>query len=189
MTPSLPNSIQPPLNVRPLEMPERLLLGPGPSNAHPAVLAAMNRSPVGHLDPAFLQLMDEIQTLLRYVWQTRNEMTLAISGTGTAAMEAAIANAVEPGDVVLVGVKGYFGHRLVDMAERYGADVRVISKPWGEVFSSEELQQAMEQHRPAILALVHAETSTGARQPLETAGELCRDMNCLLLADNVTSLG
>lgn len=177
------------LQLEPLEVPSRLLLGPGPSNAHPAVLQAMNVSPVGHLDPAFLALMDEIQSLLRYVWQTENQLTIAVSGTGTAAMEATIANAVEPGDVVLIGVAGYFGNRLVDMAGRYGADVRTISKPWGQVFSLEELRSALETHRPAILALVHAETSTGARQPLEGVGELCREFGTLLLIDTVTSLG
>jgi alanine-glyoxylate transaminase/serine-glyoxylate transaminase/serine-pyruvate transaminase len=177
------------LQLAPLKIPTRLLLGPGPSNAHPAVLEAMNTSPVGHLDPAFLGLMDEIQSLLRYVWQTDNQLTIAVSGTGSAAMEATIANATEPGDVVLVGVAGYFGNRLVDMAGRYGADVRTITKPWGQVFSLDELRSALETHRPAILALVHAETSTGARQPLEGVGELCREFNCLLLVDTVTSLG
>ena len=175
--------------LNPLEMPHRLLLGPGPSNAHPDVLQAMSTPPVGHLDPAFLALMDEIQTLLRYVWQTENPLTIAVSGTGTAAMEATIANSVEPGDVVLVGVAGYFGNRLVDMAGRYGANVQTITKPWGQVFSLEELRAAMETHRPAILALVNAETSTGARQPLEGVGELCREFDCLLLVDTVTSLG
>ncbi|WP_026103357.1 alanine--glyoxylate aminotransferase family protein [Pseudanabaena sp. PCC 6802] len=175
--------------LAPLIMPNRLLLGPGPSNAHPDVLQAMSKPPVGHLDPAFLTLMDEIQALLRYTWQTENQLTIAVSGTGTAAMEATIANAVEPGDVVLVGVAGYFGNRLVDMAGRYGGDVRVITKPWGQVFRLEELREAMETHRPAILALVHAETSTGARQPLEGVGDLCREFDCLLLVDTVTSLG
>ncbi len=177
------------LQLAPLNLPDRLLLGPGPSNAHPAILQAMDTPPVGHLDPAFLALMDEIQSLLRYVWQTENPMTIAVSGTGSAAMEAAIANAVEPGDVVLTGVMGYFGNRLVDMAGRYGADVRTITKPWGQVFSLEELRTALETHRPGILALVHAETSTGARQPLEGVGELCREFGCLLLIDTVTSLG
>lgn len=177
------------LQLAPLEMPERLLLGPGPSNAHPAVLQAMNTSPVGHLDPAFLGLMDEIQSLLRYVWQTENPLTIAVSGTGTAAMEATIANVTEPGDVVLVGVAGYFGNRLVDMAGRYGADVRTIHKPWGQVFALNEIRTALETHRPTILALVHAETSTGARQPLEGIGDLCREFGCLLLVDTVTSLG
>lgn len=177
------------LQLAPLETPQRLLLGPGPSNAHPAVLQAMNQQPVGHLDPAFLALMDEIQSLLRYVWQTENQLTIAVSGTGSAAMEATIANAVEPGDIVLVGVSGYFGNRLVDMAGRYGADVRTIVKPWGQVFNLDELRTALLTNRPAILALVHAETSTGARQPLAGVGELCREFDCLLLVDTVTSLG
>ncbi|WP_375473261.1 alanine--glyoxylate aminotransferase family protein [uncultured Nostoc sp.] len=177
------------LQLTPLEIPPRLLLGPGPSNAHPTVLQAMNTSPVGHLDPAFLALMDEIQSLLRYVWQTENSLTIAVSGTGTAAMEATIANAVEPGDVVLIGVAGYFGNRLVDMAGRYGADVRTITKPWGKIFNLDELQTALKTHRPAILALVHAETSTGARQPLEGVADLCREFGTLLLVDTVTSLG
>ncbi|MEH1869139.1 MAG: alanine--glyoxylate aminotransferase family protein [Nostoc sp.] len=177
------------LQLTPLEIPSRLLLGPGPSNAHPTVLQAMNTSPVGHLDPAFLALMDEIQSLLRYVWQTENPLTIAVSGTGTAAMEATIANAVEPGDVVLIGVAGYFGNRLVDMAGRYGADVRTITKPWGQVFKLDELKTALETHRPAILALVHAETSTGARQPLEGVADLCNEFGTLLLVDTVTSLG
>lgn len=177
------------LQLAPLDIPNRLLLGPGPSNAHPAVLQAMNTPPVGHLDPAFLGLMDEIQSLLRYAWQTQNQLTIAVSGTGTAAMEATIANSIEPGDVVLIGVAGYFGNRLVDMAGRYGADVRTITKPWGQVFNLNELRTALETHRPAILALVHAETSTGARQPVEGVGDLCREFGCLLLLDTVTSLG
>lgn len=175
--------------LAPLEMPERLLFGPGPANADPTVIAAMNHQPIGHLDPAYLALMDEIQDLLRYTWQTSHPLTYAIAGTGSAAMEATLANVVEPGDVVLVAVKGYFGHRLVDMAQRYGADVRTITKPWGQPFSLEELKTAMETHRPAVLAIVHAETSTGVRQPLEGVGDLCRSMDSLLLVDTVTSLG
>lgn len=177
------------LSLNPLSVPNRLLMGPGPCNAHPTVLEAMKTTPLGHLDPEFLKIMDEIQSLLRYAWQTDNPHTIAVSGTGSAAMEATLANSVEPGDVVLIGVAGYFGNRLVDMAGRYDADVRSISKPWGQVFSLDELKAAMSEHRPAILCLVHAETSTGARQPLEGVGELCREYNCLLLTDNVTSLG
>ncbi len=189
MTLTLPINDSKRLQLPPLQIPTRLLLGPGPSNVHPVVQEAMNAPIVGHLDPAFLALMDEIQTLLRYVWQTDNQWTIAVSGTGSAAMEAAIANATEPSDVVLVGVNGYFGNRLVDMAQRYGADVRTIAKPWGQVFSLDEIRTALDTHRPAILALVHAETSTGARQPLEGVGELCHDRGCLLLVDTVTSLG
>ncbi|WP_414541128.1 alanine--glyoxylate aminotransferase family protein [Nostoc sp. CCY0012] len=189
MTPTISINDSQRLQLKPLEIPSRLLLGPGPSNAHPAVLQAMSTSPVGHLDPAFLELMDEIQSLLRYVWQTENPLTIAVSGTGSAAMEATIANVTEPGDVVLIGVAGYFGNRLVDMAGRYGADVRTMTKPWGQVFSLDELKAAIETHRPTILALVHAETSTGARQPLEGVAEICREFGTLLLVDTVTSLG
>jgi alanine-glyoxylate transaminase / serine-glyoxylate transaminase / serine-pyruvate transaminase len=177
------------LQLDPLTVPNRLLLGSGPCNANPLVLQAMSTNLLGHLDPAFLQIMNEIQSLLRYVWQTDHPHTIAVSGTGTAAMEATIANAVEPDDVMLIGVAGYFGNRLVDMAGRYGADVRTISKPWGENFSLDELRTAMEIHRPNILGLVHAETSTGARQPIEGVGELCREFDCLLILDTVTSLG
>lgn len=177
------------LRLEPLQVPERLLLGPGPSNAEASVVAAMNCQPIGHLDPAYLQMMDEVQELLRYTWQTSNELTYPVPGTGSAAMEATLANVVEPGDRVLVGVMGYFGHRLVDMAGRYGADVRTLHQSWGQVFSLETIRAGLEEHRPAVLALVHAETSTGARQPLEGVGALCREFDCLLIVDTVTSLG
>ncbi len=189
MTSTLPISDRYRVKTPQLNMPPRVLLGPGPANVNPRVLAAMSHPPVGHLDPNFLALMDEIQDLLRYTWQTENELTIAVSGTGSAAMEATLANVVEPEDVVLVGVKGYFGDRLVKMATRYGGDVRKITKTWGEAFTLEEIKQALETHRPKVLALVHAETSTGVRQPLEGVGELCQKYDCLLLADTVTSMG
>jgi alanine-glyoxylate transaminase/serine-glyoxylate transaminase/serine-pyruvate transaminase len=176
-------------SLAPLEVPERLLLGPGPSNADPTVIQAMNRQPIGHLDPAYLAIMDEVQELLRYAWQTDNSMTYPVPGTGSAAMEATLANGVEPGDKVLVAVQGYFGHRLVDMAQRYGADVHTISKPWGEAFTLEELTAALKTYKPAVMAIVHAETSTGVRQPLEGLGAACHAQGCLLIADTVTSLG
>ncbi len=175
--------------VSPLLVPERLLLGPGPSNSHPLVLKALANQPVGHLDPFYIDLMAEVQDLLRHIWQTNNRLTLPMSGTGSAAMEATIANVVEPGDTVLVGIKGYFGNRLADMASRYRANVQTIEKPWGTVFSLEELEEALIKFRPAVLALVHAETSTGVCQPMDGVGELCRKYNCLLLLDTVTSLG
>ncbi len=177
------------LNAPQLDVPPRILLGPGPSNAHPRVLQALGMRQVGHLDPAFINLMNETQTLLRYAWQTDNQLTVPVSGTGSAAMEASLANTIEPGDVVVTGVNGYFGERLCDMAGRYGADVRRLEKAWGEVFSPDELRAALAEHRPAVLALVHAETSTGARQPLEGVAELCREAGTLLLIDSVTSLG
>ena len=173
----------------PLSVSPRLLLGPGPSNAHPRVLKALSTTQVGHLDPEFINIMNENQALLRYAWQTDNQLTIPVSGTGSAAMEATLANLVEPGDSILVGVNGYFGHRMMDMAGRYGAEVHQIDKPWGQAFSLDELRAGMEAHRPAILGLVHAETSTGARQPLEGVAELCREFDCLLLIDTVTSLG
>ncbi|MEJ2751945.1 MAG: alanine--glyoxylate aminotransferase family protein, partial [Chloroflexota bacterium] len=171
-----------------LDMPPRLLLGPGPSNAHPRVLQAIAMRQVGHLDPSFIQVMDDVQDLLRYVWQIKDGFTLAISGTGSAAMEAAIANTVEPGDIVLIGVIGYFGERMVEIARRYGAEVHVIEKPWGEAFTTAELYSAVEKYRPAVLGLVHGETSTGVMQPLEEIGDLCHEFDCLLLVDAVTSL-
>ncbi len=181
--------LAPPASLNPLTVPDRLLLGPGPSNADPCVIAAMNQQPIGHLDTAYLGMMDEVQELLRYTWQTTNPLTYAVAGTGSAAMEATLANAVEPGDRVLVCVKGYFGHRLVDMAQRYGAEVVTIHRPWGEAFSLEELTAALDQHRPAVLAIVHAETSTGVCQPLAGLGAACAAHDCLLLVDTVTSLG
>ncbi len=172
-----------------LDLPPRLLLGPGPSNVSPRVLQALAMNEIGHLDPKFIELMNEIQELLRYVWQTDNKLTIPVSGTGSAAMEATLANSVEPDDIVLIGVNGYFGERLCDMAARYGADVRRIEKPWGEVFTLEEIGDALKAHQPAILGLVHGETSTGAMQPMEGIGKLCREFGTLLLLDTVTSLG
>ena len=177
------------LALAPIATPDRLLLGPGPSNAHPTVLEALARTPIGHLDPLYIELMGEVQELLRYAWQTDNRLTIPMSGTGSAAMEATLANTIEPGEKVLVAVKGYFGLRLADMASRYRAEVVTIEKPWGEAFSLEELEQALLSHRPKILAIVHAETSTGICQPVEGIGDLCRKSDCLLLLDTVTSLG
>lgn len=177
------------LQTAQLDMPPRLLLGPGPSNAHPRVLQAISNRQVGHLDPAFIGVMNDIQEMLRYAWQTSNPFTLPVSGTGSAAMEATLANLIEPGDVVLVGIIGYFGERLVEMASRYGADVRTLETTWGDVFSLDDIRAGLEEHKPTILALVHAETSTGALQPMDGIGDLCREHNSLLLIDTVTSLG
>ncbi len=176
-------------SIGPIDTPDRLLLGPGPSNAHPTVLQALSRTPIGHLDPLYVELMGEVQELLRYAWQTDNRLTLPMSGTGSSAMEATLANTVEPGDTVLVAVKGYFGNRLMDMAGRYRANVQVIEKPWGEAFTLEDIEAGIKKHKPAIFAMVHAETSTGICQPMEGVGDLCREHDCLLLLDTVTSLG
>ena len=176
-------------NLNNTYVPNRLLLGPGPSNAHPEVLKALSLNPIGHLDLAYLELMSDVQSLLRYTWQCNNRITLPMSGTGSAAMEASIANFIEEGEKILIAKKGYFGNRLEDMASRYKADVVVIEKEWGEAFTYDELKCEIERNKPAIFAIVHAETSTGVLQPLDGIGEICRQNDCLFLVDAVTSLG
>jgi len=172
-----------------LQNPPRLLLGPGPSMVHPRVLRAMASPLVGHLDPYFLQIMEMTKKLLRYVFGTQNDLTVPVSGTGSAAMEAALANVIEPGDAVLICINGYFGLRLADMASRYGAQVRTIEKEWGEVFEPDEIQAALKTNPAKVVAIVHAETSTGARQPLAGLAGVVHAADALLLVDAVTSLG
>lgn len=172
-----------------INMPPRTLLGPGPSMVDPRVLKAMATPLVGHLDPAFIQLMDRTQSLLRYVFQTENRLTIPVSGTGTAAMEAAVANMVEPGDEVLVCINGYFGLRIADMAARYGGHVETISRPWGEVFTPEEIKAALDRRPVKVVAIVHAETSTGALQPLDDIARIAHEHGAILIVDAVTSLG
>lgn len=172
-----------------LAPPERVLLGPGPSTVHPRVLRAMATPLVGHLDPEFLKIMDRTQELLRQVFGTENRLTIPISGTGSAAMEASIANMVEPGDNVLVCINGYFGGRLADMAARYGGRVETITRPWGEVFTAEEVEAALQRRPAKVVAIVHAETSTGALQPLEEIIGTAHDQGALVIVDAVTSLG
>ncbi len=177
------------LSLDPIATPERLLLGPGPSNAHPDVLAAMARPPVGHLDHVFLHLMEEVQDLLRYAWQTENRLTIPVSATGSAAWETCIANTVERGDTFLVAVNGYFGHRMADMASRYGARVITMEKPMGQAFTLAEIEANLAEHKPKVFGLIHAETSAGVLQPMDGVGEACRRHGTLLLLDTVTSLG
>ena len=170
--------------------PRRLLLGPGPSIVHPRVLQALATPLVGHLDPVFLNVMDDIQALLRRVFSTTNQFTIAVSGTGSAGMEAAVVNVVEPGDTVIVGINGVFGTRLAAIVERCGGKVIRIEAPWGHVIEPEMIAAALRQSSPVkAVALVHAETSTGAWQPLESISALCRQYNALLIVDAVTSLG
>jgi len=172
-----------------LNTPERILLGPGPSMVEPRVLRAMAHPLLGHLDPMFIGLMKEVQELLRYVFQTNNELTLPISGTGSASMEATVVNLIESGDEILIGVNGYFGERLCDMASRYGGIVNRLEKPWGEVITPEEVEKALQKRPAKIVAVVHAETSTGALTPLEDMGRVVHKHGALLLVDCVTSLG
>lgn len=171
------------------DTPERILLGPGPSMVHPRVLRALSQPLVGHLDPEFLSIMSEVQELLRFVFQTKNELTIPVSGTGSAGMEAALCNFIEPGDEVIIGVNGYFGERLCDMAARYDATVRRLEKAWGEVFSPDEIEAELKRKPAKLVGLVHAETSTGALQPMEGMAEVAHRYGALLLMDCVTSLG
>ena len=144
---------------------------------------------IGHLDPRFIALMNQVQELLRYVFQTKNPLTIPVSGTGSAGMEAAVCNFVEPGDSMLIGVNGLFGERLCDVAGRYGADVRRVDRPWGPVFDPAEIESALTRKAAKIVAVVHGETSTGARQPLEGLADIVHRHGGLLLVDCVTSLG
>ena len=171
------------------ETPRRVLLGPGPSNVHPRVLRALSTPLVGHLDPVFIGLMEETKTLLRQVFQTENALTLPISGTGSAGMETCFVNLVEPGDEVVVGVNGVFGTRMADVVERCGGTPVVIETEWGRVFTPDDVRAGLARcTRPKLVALVHAETSTGAWQPLDGMAQTVHDAGALLLVDAVTSL-
>ena len=174
---------------RPMSPSPRLLLGPGPSDVHPRVLAALGMPLLGHLDPEFVALMDETQELLRYTFQTTNRMTLAVSGTGSAGMETVVVNLIEPGDKMLVCVNGVFGARMVDVAERAGAQVTVIERPYGEVFDPDEVKAAIHRVGPKVVGIVHAETSTGAWQPVEEIARIAHEADALIALDTVTGLG
>ncbi|MGC4006925.1 MAG: alanine--glyoxylate aminotransferase family protein [Pirellulales bacterium] len=178
-----------PTSIAPAQPPIRILMGPGPSDTHPGVLAALAKGTVGHLDPYYLKLMNEMQEMLRDVFRTRNELTMAISGTGSAGMEAAVLNLVEPGDKMLVCVNGVFGARMVNVAERGGAEVVKLERPWGEVFSPDEFRDALRMHRPRVAGIVMAETSTGARQNVAELARIAREHETLLIVDAVTALG
>lgn len=173
----------------PVSPPRRILMGPGPSDIHPRVLAALAAPTVGHLDPYFLRVMDELQGMLRQVFRTENQLTLAVSGTGSAGMETVVVNLVEPGDKMVVCVNGVFGGRMADVARRAGAEVTVIERPYGEVFDPDEIAAALKTARPKVLGIVNAETSTGAHQPVDEIAKLCHEHGALIAVDCVTSLG
>lgn len=170
--------------------PSRLLMGPGPSEVHPHVLKTMSTPLVGHLDPHFLELMNDVMNLLRKVFETDNQLTVAMPGTGSAGMETVFVNLLEPGDKVLVGVNGLFGQRMVDVAERCGAEVITVEAGWGDIIAADKMEQALAQHTDVkLVAIVHAETSTGVLQPLAEISDIVHQHDALFVVDAVTSLG
>jgi alanine-glyoxylate transaminase / serine-glyoxylate transaminase / serine-pyruvate transaminase len=171
------------------EPPVRQLFGPGPANVDPRVTRAMAAPLVGHLDPYFLRVMDDTMTMLRQVFRTRNHHTIPMSATGSGGLETIMLNLLEPGDDCVVGVIGYFGQRLAEMAGRAGATVRVIEAPLGEVIAPERFEAELKKKRAKLVALVHAETSTGACQEVPAVAEIARRHGALIAIDCVTSLG
>ncbi len=172
-----------------LAPPTRVLLGPGPSDVDSRVLRAMATPLLGHLDPEFLKIMDEVQEMLREVFRTRNPLTFPVSATGSAGMEAVLVNLLEPGDEAVVCVHGVFGNRMSDIVERCGARLARVDAPWGSHVDPEQVRDALKGRKPKLVAIVHAETSTGVLQPLEEIGELVRAAGPLFVVDAVTSLG
>lgn len=173
----------------PIPNPDRTLLSPGPSMADPRVLAALAQPLIGHLDPEFLKLMAQVQEQLRFVFETHNELTLAVPGTGSAAMETAVAALVEEGTPTLVCVIGYFGNRIAEMALIYRTDLTVLQKPMGQVFQPDEIAAALQKKPAKVVAIVHAETSTGVLQPIKEIADIVHAQGGLLIVDAVTSLG
>ncbi len=171
------------------KLPRRILLGPGPSNVDHRVYEAMSRPLMGHLDPEFLALMDECQELLRQVFGTRNRMTIPISGTGSAGMEAAAVNVIEPGDRVVIAIAGVFGVRLAEQARRNGAEVVTVETEWGTPIEADAVAAALQDGPTKAVAVVHAETSTGVLQPLEGIIEAAHGSDALVIVDAVTSIG
>jgi alanine-glyoxylate transaminase/serine-glyoxylate transaminase/serine-pyruvate transaminase len=172
-----------------IKIPTRVLMGAGPSASYPEALRAMGANTLGHLDPEFIDIMNNIGAMLRRVFRTTNRITGAVPGTGTAGMEAALCNLIEHGDEVLVCVAGYFSNRMKQMSERMGAKVSVIENPWGTIFTPEQIDEALgKMNAPKVLAIVHAETSTGALQPMPEVVKVAHKHGALVVVDAVTSL-
>lgn len=178
-----------PPELQPLDPKVRTLMGPGPSDVHPRILKALAAPTLGHLDPQFLGYMDDIKVLLQQVFRTDNALTFPISGTGSAGMEATMANVLEAGDRAVIGINGVFGGRMADIAGRLGCEVVRVEAPFGEVIAPERMQQAIDGKPTKLVALVHAETSTGVRQPVQDIGAMAHAVGGLFLIDTVTSLG
>ena len=181
--------INPPV-ISSFEPPRRILMGPGPSDVYPQVLAAQAKPTIGHLDPLFIGMMDELKQLLQYAFQTRNEMTLAVSAPGSAGMETCFVNLLQPGDTVVVCRNGVFGERMRQNVIRCGANAVVVDNAWGEPVDPVKVEQALQAHPEAqFVAFVHAETSTGALSDAKTLCALAKKYGCLSIVDAVTSLG
>ncbi|MCB0568317.1 MAG: alanine--glyoxylate aminotransferase family protein [Phaeodactylibacter sp.] len=170
-----------------LNTSQRILMGPGPSDVHPRVLKAMATPLIGHLDPEFVEIMDDIKAMAQLTFQTKNHLTFVVSAPGSAGMETCLVNLLEPGDEALICIHGVFGGRMADIAERCGARVTRVEAPWGEPIDAQQVKAALEHCRPKVLAIVHAETSTGVLQPLEEIGRLAHEAGALFLVDAVTS--
>ena len=170
--------------------PRRTLMGPGPSDIYPRVLSALSRPTIGHLDPLFIEMMDELKALTQYAFQTQNPMTIAVSAPGSAGMETCFVNLIEPGDKVVVCRNGVFGARMLENVERCGGTAVVVDDEWGRAVDPEKLEATLKQHPDAkIVAFVHAETSTGALSDAKTLCDIARRYGCLTIVDTVTSLG
>ncbi len=171
-------------------VPPRILLGPGPSMVNNRVLQAMMQNMIGYLDPDYVDIMDQVSALLGEVFQTKEAFTMALSGTGSSGMEAGLSSILEPGDTVIVCIYGFFGERMVDMATRVGANVVALRSDWGKPFPEEMLEEALKENdNVKLVAVIHAETSTGIRQPLEGMSKLASEHGALFMVDAVTSLG
>jgi alanine-glyoxylate transaminase/serine-glyoxylate transaminase/serine-pyruvate transaminase len=177
------------MQARHVEAPLRKLMGPGPLNIHPRVYQALTSPVIGHLDPAYLKVLDQVSELLRMVFRTKNRVTNAAPGTGTSGMESCIANLIEPGDPVLVCVSGYFGDRIRQMVERQEAKITLIEGEWGKPVDLERVERALKEGRQKVIGLVHAETSTGVLQPMAEIARLAKEHGAMILLDTVTSLG
>ncbi len=169
---------------------QRVLMGPGPSTVDPRILRAMAEPTLGHLDPLFLKIMNECMEMLRYIFNTENKLTLPMSGTGSSGMETTFVNILEPGDKVVIGVKGVFGMRMADMASRCGVEVIEVKAPWGKPIDPADVEKALAENKGVkFFAVVHAETSTGVLQPLKELSDICKKYDVMFLVDTVTSLG
>ena len=173
----------------PFHPPQRILLGPGPSNVDPRIAQAMMKPILGYLDPVYLECLDEIQKLLRQVFETGNRVTLSMSGTGSCGMEACVANLVEEGDEVLVCTNGFFGQRMAEMVERYGGKTIRVEAEWGQPLDLDNVRKTFKSSNAGTVAMIHAETSTGMRQPIEELKSLRDIRDAILIVDTVTSLG